>query len=524
MSSRAGAVNSDQVAARDGRVTALAIGLVFVLTCCRLVYASQLGMAEDETYYWQWSRHLASSYYDQGPGIAYLIRCGTMLFGNDPFGVRFPTILLGAGTGLFVFATVRRWTGSAVGALWSLVLLNIAPLIAAGSVLATYDGPQVFCWAAALWALTETLEHDRAGGWYIVGILTGLGILCKLTMLLFAPGVLVFLLWVPRYRRWLTTPHPYLSFAIALALFSPIILWNASHGWMGFLHTITLGSRHRDATPFRWFGDFLGGQCIAVGPFLFLAELYALFRLARDPRRLAVPEEATKFLLAFSAPTIALCLVVSLKSKMEINWPAPAHLTGLALVGLSFAALWRTRNVGARLWVGIAAALSLIVSLIAFFPTILTLTGRPVSADAAQKLNETYGWPEIASHVENQRKALASLGKPVFVAGINYRVNSELAFYLPDQPQTQSLYLDSRRDEYWLWTKPPDLVGQNAILCLDNDNADAVADARKIFARVDFAELIEVHRPGFSGAIKHWNLYRCYDFKGYNPNQFIEGY
>ena len=47
-----------------------------------------------------------------------------------------------------------------------------------------------------------------------------------------------------------------------------------------------------------------------------------------------VSEEAVKFVVAFGAPTLVLCLVVSLKSKLEINWPAPTHLMGLGAVAI----------------------------------------------------------------------------------------------------------------------------------------------------------------------------------------------
>jgi 4-amino-4-deoxy-L-arabinose transferase-like glycosyltransferase len=505
-----------------GATTALL--LLALLTAFRLVYAARLGMAEDETYYWQWSRHLASSYYDQGPGIAFLIRAGTALFGSTPFGIRLPTILLAAGTGWLVFLTVSRWSGNARIALTSLILLSVAPLIAAGSVLATYDGPQVFFWAAALYALTRTLQDARTVGWYVVGVLTGLGILCKLTMLLFAPGVLVFLLWSPRYRRSLATPHPYLAFGVALLLFVPVIQWNAAHGWMGFLHTITLGSRRHDAPPFHWFGDFLGGQCFAAGPLLFVAELIALFRLARRPANQGIPADAARFLVSFAAPILVLCLIVSLKSKMEINWPAPMQLTALASVAVYFVSLWDGKRLPGRAFAVSATALSGVISAIAFFPGLLTLFGRPIPAAAAQKLNETYGWESIAAAIQSARDGLGKEGKPVFVSGINYRVNSELAFYLPGQPQTQALYLNSRRDEYLVWTRPDLLVGKNAILCLDDENERAVAVARTLFDSLTPLPQITLYRPGFDGPVKHWYVYACRGFRGYDPARYLEGY
>ena len=89
-----------------------AVALLGILTLFRLWYgATQTGMVEDETYYWQWSRHLAMSFYDQGPGIAFLIRAGTTLFGDTPLGVRIGPILLGCAAPVTILTpsvTVRR--------------------------------------------------------------------------------------------------------------------------------------------------------------------------------------------------------------------------------------------------------------------------------------------------------------------------------------------------------------------------------------------------------------------------------
>lgn len=527
-------MREERRAARFGNEHRVALLVLGLLTLFRLVYGANLGMAQDEMYYWQWSRHPELSYYDQGPGIAYCIKLGTSLLGVTPVGVRLTNILIGAGTGWLTYLTVWRWAGRPA-ALWTLLLILVAPLLAAGGVLATYDGPQVFFWAAALYALTRTLQEDRVGGWYVVGVLVGLGLLCKLTMLLFAPSVLLLLLLVPRYRRWLATPHPWLAFAIALVFFLPVLIWNATHGWMGFLHTVTLGSRRRGAAPLRWFGDFLGGQAIALGPLLFLAELYAVGRLAR--RLVAwlrsgtesepiwgLSADAARFLTAFSAPTLALCLLVSLKSKMEINWPAPTHLMGLACVAVWFAHAWANGKRSARGWVAASVALSVLLTLLAFFPALPTYFGARLSAKATQKLNETYGWTPIMEYVQRARTTLEREGKPVFVSGINYRSNSALAFGLPDHPQPQALYLNSRRDQYFLWTDPTKLVGQNAVFCLDDENADAVALARRYFVSVEELPPVVVERPGFIGPVKKWYVYLCHDFKGYDPTAHVAGY
>lgn len=498
--------------------TALLGLLLALLTGLRLWYGSALGLAHDEAYYWQWSRHPDLSYYDQGPGIALLIRLGTLLLGPTHLGIRLVVILMAAGTTYLAFLTARRWLGERV-ALWTAGLLTVSPLLSAGSILATYDGPQVFFWTLALYLLTRTVQENRVAGWYAVAVVVGLGALCKITMLLIAPCVLLFLLLSPAYRQWLATPHPYLAFGIALALYSPVVIWNAQHGWMGFLHSATLSNRTRDAAPLRWFGDFLGGQAIALSPFLFLAELYALWRLAKNVR-----DDGGRFVLAFGAPVLVVCLLMSLRSKQEINWPAPTHIGGLMAVALYFDGVWRSKRPVGRAGIALTLLVALVVTLIAFFPGLLPAVGLQVSAEAAQKLNETYGWPQIAVRVQAARETLAREGKPVFVFGVNYRVNSVMAYYLPGKPETKGMYLNSRRDQYWVWTDHRALVGQNAVFYLDDENEDAVALARRYFASVETLEPVIIRRPGFTGPAKLWYLYLCRDFKGYDPLRHVAGY
>ena len=63
--------------------------LIAALTAMRLVYASVLDLRTDEAYYWTWSKESALSFLDHPPGIAWLIRFGTAIFGDTRLGVRF---------------------------------------------------------------------------------------------------------------------------------------------------------------------------------------------------------------------------------------------------------------------------------------------------------------------------------------------------------------------------------------------------------------------------------------------------
>src|ERR1700677_2962050 len=62
-----------------------ALFLVWLLS--RWAFDSLWNLVPDEAYYWVWSQHLALSYLDHPPIVAYLIRLGTALMGNTELGV-----------------------------------------------------------------------------------------------------------------------------------------------------------------------------------------------------------------------------------------------------------------------------------------------------------------------------------------------------------------------------------------------------------------------------------------------------
>ena len=503
----------------DRDSTRSAVALLFCLTLFRLFYGAFTALVPDEAYYWQWSRHLDWSYFDQGPGQALFVRFGTTLFGDTSLGVRFSGILLAGGTGYLAFCIARRWF-TPRAALLTLICLAVAPLLFVGGIVATYDGPQIFFWTLGLYAVTCAVQENRPIFWYGVGVCVGLGALCKLTMWLFAPCVLLFLLVSPTLRRHLATPHPYLAFLLSLIVFSPVLFWSVRHGWTTILHAQALTGRGDTGKALRLLGDFLGGQALVVGPLLWLAELYALGKISATMMR--EKSDARRFLFAFAAPVFLVCLSIALKSRMEANWPAPLHVAGLMAVAVLFDAGWRRR--GTRIYAMSGVALSALMTLIVLFPAALIAVGVRVSAELGQKANENYGWAELMRPVQAAREKLAREGKPVFLAGVNYRVPSLLAFYLPDRPETHELFFATRRDQYVFWTKPQTLIGQNAVLCLDADKPEAIALARRYFASVEEQSPVTIYRRGFTGPVKTWRLHLCRDFKGYDPTAHLEGY
>src|SRR5215813_13742506 len=109
----------------------LAIILLLAVTGYRFWFSTRLELVPDEAYYWLWSKHLAASYRDKGPAIAWLIALGTKIFGNTVFGIRFFAVIFSTGTGALIFVLARRLYDDRV-ALWCLLLASVIPMMAVG--------------------------------------------------------------------------------------------------------------------------------------------------------------------------------------------------------------------------------------------------------------------------------------------------------------------------------------------------------------------------------------------------------
>ena len=109
-----------------------------VLTAIRFSLLATTDLSFDEAHYWMWSERLAPAYFSKGPGIAFIIRASTAVFGANEFGVRFFSPVLAAGTSLLLFYFARRLFGAIAG-LWAVIGLNATPIFNIGAVVITID-------------------------------------------------------------------------------------------------------------------------------------------------------------------------------------------------------------------------------------------------------------------------------------------------------------------------------------------------------------------------------------------------
>jgi 4-amino-4-deoxy-L-arabinose transferase-like glycosyltransferase len=304
----------------------IALNSVFAITAARLAWLAlgQTDLYPDEAQYWWWSLHPAFGYYSKPPLVAWLIALTTALFGDSELAVRVAAPLLHFGTALVIFALARRLYDAQVAA-WSAVTFATLPGVSASAIIISTDAPLLLCWSLALWAFVRAREEGGWKWWAAVAAAAGFGLLAKYAMAYWLVSALLYLAAYRDERRHL---RPFLgAVALALLIYSPNFAWNMAHGFASYHHTADNASFHGILFHPVHLLQFLGSQFGVFGPLLFAA-LFAMAVLARS----AFAERRAQFLAFFTLPTLAMMLVVSILSRAEPNWAAPAYVSATVLV------------------------------------------------------------------------------------------------------------------------------------------------------------------------------------------------
>ena len=242
----------------------VAVIVIAAMTVLRIVYASTMELRTDEAYYWTWSKENVLSFLDHPPMIAWFIRFGTAIFGDTSLGVRFGGIVAMLVTQLLLADIVRRVTHDARAIAFAVLMPEAALYYGLLMSKVSPDTALIPFSVAMVWSLVRLAQSEDGRWWLLAGLFAGLSLLSKFTAVMFLPAVIAFAL-VPDWRwRWLRSPYPYLAALIAIAVFSPVLIWNAQHDWASFRFQLVRAAANYGVS-LRTLGDYLGLQFGQVG-------------------------------------------------------------------------------------------------------------------------------------------------------------------------------------------------------------------------------------------------------------------
>ena len=410
------------MSANEGRLVRKTVLTISALVVLRLLAAAWTPLTFDEAYYWMWSKHLAFGYYDHPPMVAFVIRAGTVIAGDTELGVRLVSILLALPMSFAVFRAASILFGGQRVAATATILLNVTLMAAVGTLIVTPDAPLLVASSFVLYFLAKVLQTGRGAWWLAGGVAGGLALLSKYTAMFFGPAILIWLASVPGLRRWLLSPWPYLGGMVALALFSPVILWNADHHWVSFIKQMGR-ARIEDFRP-AFIAELIPTQVAFATPLIAILGamgLYALF--TRKAGALA----SRALINSIFWTIVAYFVWHSLHARVEANWFAPVYPAfAIAAAVAGHLAKWEMREQRlARFCLRWASPVgTLMFALLIVQANTGWLSGY--RRDATVR-SVGVGWRELAAGIEAVRVRSGA----TCVLAPDYGTTGWLAFYLP---------------------------------------------------------------------------------------------
>jgi len=296
---------------RQTLTSSTAVLLVFALVKLLIHFYTNAfagyGIFRDELYYVACSEHLSAGYVDQPPLSIFILSVSRMLFGQSIFAIRLLPAMAGAAT-VFMTGLMTRELGGGKFAQAIASIASIVSLIYLGyDSIYSMNSFDVLLWTWSAYVVILLVKTGDKKFWLELGLILGLGLLNKISVLWLGFGIVVGALLTPE-RRWLKTEYPYIAGVIAFAFFLPYILWNAIHGLahLEFIRNASAG-KYASLNPMT----FLSGQVLLQNPVTLLLWLSGLAWLLFS-------EEGKKFrILAYLYLTTALILILNGHSKSE---------------------------------------------------------------------------------------------------------------------------------------------------------------------------------------------------------------
>ena len=208
------------MAARVDIVILLALAKVAI----QFATAGRYGIFSDELYNLACARHLAAGYVDQPPLIALLVWASVHLFGSSLFGLRALPAVAG-GLLVWVTAQIARELGGGKFAqgLAAFAIIPV-PIYLMLNHWATMNAFEPLLWMTVVWLAARMVRTQNLRLWAPIGLICGIGMENKYTMLLPIAGLAVSLLLTPQ-RKVLKSWWLVSGFALGALAFLPNLIW-----------------------------------------------------------------------------------------------------------------------------------------------------------------------------------------------------------------------------------------------------------------------------------------------------------
>jgi hypothetical protein len=456
------------------------------------------GFFRDEFYYIACSEHLDWGYVDHPPLSILFLWGARKILGDSLFSIRFLPAVAGALTVYLVGLITRELGGRRFAATLAMVAAIVVPEYLGVNHVFSMNSLDILFWALSAYLLIRMLKRGDKRLWIVLGLVLGMGLENKISVLWLGAGLGAGLL-LTSSRKWLATPWPWICGALALVLFSPYILWQVVNGWPT-LEFIENATTQKMAAVSAW--DFLANQFLVVHPInlpIWLCGL-AFFLFLKDGRRFR--------LLGWIYVTVVAILISAGTSRSGYLVPTYTWLLAAGAVVIERATAstknWVRAGLVGLLTAGglITAPLALPVLPVESYIRYAGAIGVEPSTEERKEIGalpqhfaDMHGWHEIVGTVGRVYESLAPEEKThAAVWAPNYGVAGAIDFFGPDYGLPTAI---SPHNNYWLWG-PGDADGSvTLVIGASEDDLARACETYEHAATIDcgYCMPYENHRP-----------------------------
>jgi 4-amino-4-deoxy-L-arabinose transferase-like glycosyltransferase len=480
----------------------LPVILCILLIGIRILFIFFMGIMPQDAYYDFYAQHLALSYYDHPPLIAYLLRVFTGIFGKKVFVLKLADTVVTLLTVFAFYGLARKFLSEYKARIATALMLSTF-MISVLSLISTPDVPLMLCWTITLNFLHEAIWKRKNIYWIWSGIFTGLSFDSKYTALFLIIGLIGFLLVSKPHRKLLISRWFIFYLICFVVTILPVVIWNAQNGFASFKFQSegrVKEGLHVDLTGFL---GVIGHQSAILLPFLFFSIVYFICRICKKYgiRYTRIPASQL-FLLCFFIPLFMGFFFISFFYWVKLNWMMPAYISGI---------IWVSRFWNKK-WVGYQLIFSLILHLALAIEVIFYII--PIRSD-----DTWYGWPAFSNKVEIIRKQYP---EAFIFSADDYKTAAVLNFYLDETVYSRNIVGERALQFDFVGTDLNTLKGRNAIyidsnprfIDLKNESKAVPASYYSYFDRIIPLDPILIEKNGH--AERKFSVFLCLN---YHPKQ-----
>ena len=476
-----------------------------------MLAAPRYGIFRDEMYYLDCARHLAWGYVDQPPLIACIAWIERHLTGDSLYSLRFLPALAGGLTAWLAGRLARTFGAGAFGQAIAALAVLLSPGFLLGFHILTMNAFEPLFWTAAAYLVVRIIQTGNQTLWLWFGLLAGVGILNKWSMLFWGAGLFVGIV-LTRERRVLAQKWIWLGLGIAGVIWLPNILWNIRHGWPFFELMANVRASGRDVThgPIA----FLIDQAMAMN--LFTTPLWAAGAWWLFFGRGTAQETRGRYRALAWTYLFLLIYFIAASGKSYYLWPVYPMLFAAGGVAVEQWTAQRARILR-PIWLValiLAGALFAPIGLPILSPEgfiryqqALHLASPQIEHHQLGPLGhqiyaDMFGWDEMAREIGRAYASLpADIRSKTGIAAHGFGAAGAIDFFGPKYGLPQAI---SGHQNYWFWG-PGNYTGESLLFAGDSEER-----VRELCRNVDVVG--HVYHP-YSRGDEHFDIYWCHPLK-----------